>query len=601
MSLHIKSCLSNAMVKAWVLMCTATVVVALAAPVPATLYAQAGVSVQPDTADPLARGMLAEDKHDVKTATAAYRIALMRALSANVNDGDRASMALLGLERVWTEAGMQDSIIPVVERVLLTRRGDPIARGIQLRMYLSGGHDEAARMAYQEWRRAVPLEPAPFREYARLLLSSGRAKSADSVLNDAARQLGSTRDISGEVAQLNIALERWAPAALAYKNAVVDQPWLEHAGIYALQRAPVGMRDTIRFIMSAAPVTLVPRRLLSELELSWGEPRRAWSALAGVNSDDSTVAAWRAFGETAENAGAWLVARDAWTAVMEKSGDIPSVARAANAAIRANDAAGALTILSRGSSNRSGVNVVKVLLPVEIAALSELGRAADAQKRIEESKQFLDAGQRADLLKPLVGAWLRAGNLEQARAAATNADLSDDDETAGWLALYSGDLVTARKRLVRVDARRGSQFEVLAVLSRTKAQSSPALGAAFLTVARRDTTLAVQQFLTLADSMPDAAPALLATAARLEDSRDAPAAYARGLNIWKRIRNDFPKSPEAPEASFAWALSLARANDVKGAIVQMESMLVDFPDSAMAPQARRELIRLRGLNPPGDV
>lgn len=565
------------------------------------VFAQAGVSVQPDTADPLARGMLAEDKHDVKAAAIAYRQALARALSSNVNDGDQASMALLGLERVWTEAGMQDSIMPVVERVLLVRRSDPIARGIQLRSYLSGGHDDAARMAFLEWHRAVPTEPAPYREYARLLLSSGRAKSADTILSDAARQLGNARDLSGEVAQLNVALERWGPAALAYKNAVIEQPWLEHAGIYALARVPIPMRDTVRAIMNGAPVTLVPRRLLSELEMSWGEPRRAWSALAGVKSDDSTLAAWREFAEQAENASAWLVARDAWTAVMEKAADIPSVARAANAAIRGNDATGALAIIARGSSNRSGANVVKVLLPVEVAALSELGRAADAQKRIDDNKQFLDEGQRADLLKPLVGAWLRAGNLEQARVAAANADLSDDDETAGWLALYSGDLVTARKRLVRVDARRGSQFEVLTVLSRTKAQSSPALGAAFLTVARRDTTLAVRQFLQLADSMNDAAPALLATAARLEDARDKPEAYARGLITWKRILKDFPKSAEAPEASFAWATTLARTGDVKGAIVQMESMLVDYSDSAMAPQARRELIRLRGMAPPGDA
>lgn len=578
----------------------ATLVAALLLPLRTTLHAQAGASVQADTTDPLARAMMAEDKRDVKTASAAYRQALMRALSANVNDGDQASMALLGLERVWTEAGMQDSIMPVVDRVLLVRRSDPVARGIQLRLLLAGGNDNAANMAYQDWRRAVPTEAAPFREYARLLLSSGRIKAADTVLSDAAKQLRNTRDIYGEVAQLNVALERWAPAAQAYKTAIADQPWLEHAAIFALQRAPANMRDTIRFIMNAAPVTLVPRRLLSELEMTWGEPRRAWTALSAVKSDDSTIATWREFGEQAENGNAWLVARDVWVAIMEKSGDIPTVARAANASIRANDAAGALTIISRGSSNRSGASVVKVLLPVEVAALSELGRAADAQKRIEESKQFLDDGQRADLLKPLVGAWLRAGNLEQARTAAANADLSDDDETAGWLALYSGDLATARKRLVRVDARRGSQIEVLAVLSRTKAQTSPALGAALLSVARRDTSLAVKQFVTLADSMADAAPALLATAARLEDSRESPAALARGLVIWKRIRTDFPKSPEAPEASFAWAQTLARSGDVKGAIAQMESMLVDYSDSAMAPQARRELTRLRGLNPPGN-
>ena len=558
-------------------------------------------TVQPDSSDPLARAMQAEDKRDYKNAAIAYRIVLQRALAPSVNDGDQASMALLGLERVWTEAGLQDSIMTVVERVLSVRRADPIARGIQLRSYLTSGHDEAARVAFNEWHRSTPNEAAPYREYARLLLQTGRAKSADTVLADAARQLGNARDFSGEVAQLNVALERWGPAALAFKKAVVEQPWLEHSGIFSLQRVPVALRDTVRLILGSAPISLVPRRLLSGLELAWGEPRRAWAALAEVKSDDSTIASWRNFAEQVEGAGAWQVARDAWTAVMDKSGDLAAVQRAAHAAIQSNDANGALALIARGSSNRSGAVVAKTLLPVEIAALSELGRPADAQKRIDENKQYLDEGLRAELLKPLVGAWLRVGNLEQARLSAANADLSDDDETAGWIALYSGDLVTARKRLVRVDARRGTQIEALSVLSRTRATSSAALGNAFLSVARRDTAQAVKQFVALADSMSDAAPALLATAARLEEARGNDAAYARALVLWKRIRATYPKSPEGPEAVFAWALSLARSGETKEAIEQMETMLVDYPDSAMAPQARRELERLRAKAPPGEV
>ncbi len=586
---------------------SATTVVALLAmaTVPTTAHLDAQVvartTVQPDSADPLARAMSAEDRHDVKNAAINYRIVLQRALAPNVNDGDQASMALLGLERVWTEAGMQDSIMNVVERVLSVRRSDPIARGIQLRAYLTSDHDEAAKMAFNEWRRSVPNEAAPYREYARLLLQTGRAKTADTVLTDAARLLGNARDFSGEVAQLNVALERWGPAAFAFKNAVVEQPWLENSGIFSLQRVPVAMRDTVRVILAGAPVSLVPRRLLAELELAWGEPRRAWTALSGVKSDDSTVAAWRNFAEEVEGSGSWQVAREAWTAVMEKSGSLSAVQRAAHAAIQANDAAGALDIIARGSSNRSPSEVAKTLLPEEVAALSELGRPADAQKLIDENKKFLDAGLRAELLKPLVGAWLRVGNLEQARVAAANADLSDDDETAGWIALYSGDLATARKRLVRVDARRGTQIEALSLLSRTRATSSASLGLAFLSIARRDTTLAVKQFVALADSMTDAAPALLATAARLEEARGQNDSYARALVLWKRIRTNYPKSAEGPEAVFAWAQSLIRSGDAKGAAEQLETMLVDYSDSAMAPQARRELERLRAKAPPGEV
>jgi hypothetical protein len=555
----------------------------------------------PDSADPMAKALAAEDKHDVKTAALNYRIVLQRALSPNVMDGDAASMALLGLERVWTEAGMQDSIMVVVERVLTVRRGDPIARGIQLRSYLTTGNEEGARVAFNEWRRSVPTEAGPYREYARLLMQTGRAKSADTVLSEATRQLGNARDFSGEVAQLNVALERWGDAARAFKTAMSEQPWLENSGVFALQRVPIELRDTVRTVLSSAPIKLGARRMLAELELNWGEPRRAWTSLSGVPVDDSTVAAWKNFGEQVEGVSAWQVSRDAWTAVMDKTGDLTAVQRAAHAATQSNDPKGALDIIARGSANKPPANVAKTLLREEVAALSELGRPADAQKRIDDSKSYIDDGMRQDLLRPMVGAWLRTGNLDKARAAATAADLEDDDETAGWLALYTGDLAVARKRLVRVDARRGEQIQALSLLSRTRTVTSPALGRAFLSIAQRDTAKAVAQFVALADSMSDAAPALLAMAARLEESRGGSPAQARALVLWKRIRTDFPKSAEGPEAAYAWAQSLDKSGDTKGAIEQMETMLIDYSDSAIAPQARRELERLRAKRPPGEV
>lgn len=574
-------------------------VIALIA-MPSLGRAQARAAAVPDTADPLARAMMAEDRHDLKVAAAAYRQVIQRALSPGVNDGDQVDMALLGLERVWTEAGLRDSVLPVVQRVLLFRRTDPVARGIQLRALVASAQDDQARIAFTDWRRANPTDAGPYREYARLLLSVGRAKAADTVLTEAARLLGGGRELSGEVAQLNIALERWQPAAVAYRVAVNEQPWMETAALFALQRTPAVLRDTVRLIMMAPPVTMGPRRLLSNLELAWGEPRRAWSALTGLVVDDSTIATWRGFGERLEFADNWPLAREVWTAVMEKRGDLASVQRAAQAALRSGDAEGALAIIARGSSNKSGAAVVKAFLPVQVAALGELGRAAAAQKLIDDNQSFIDATLRADLSKPLVGAWLRAGNLDQARAAAKGGDLLDDDETAGWLALYGGDLATARKRLVRVDARRGAQIEVMTVLARTKVTSSPAVGAAYLSLARRDSSKTVSQFVVLADSMGEAAPAFLATAARIEETRNQRAAFDRALVLWKRIRADYPKSPEAPEAVLAWAHSLVRSGDLKGATVQLEAMLVDYSDSAMAPEARRELQRVRALITPGN-
>ena len=575
-----------------------SVVVAIAA-MPTCARAQAKAAAA-DTADPLARAMMAEDRHDLKVAATNYRIVLARALSGGANDGDQADMALLGLERVWAEAGLRDSIIPVVQRILMVRRTDPVARGIQLRALVSSAQDEAARIAFTEWRRANPTDAAPYREYARLLISSGRAKSADTVLTEAARLLGNGRELSGEVAQLNIALERWLPAAVAYRIAVTEQPWMETAALFALQRAPLGMRDSVRAIIAAPPINFRARRLLSNLELQWTEPRRAWAALSELAVDDSTIATWRIFGERLELEDNWPLAREVWTAVMNKRGDLESVQRSARAALRTGDAEGALALVTRGASNRSGAAVVKAFLPIEVAALGELGRPADAQKRIDDNQQYVDAGLRAEMMKPLVDAWLRTGNLDQARAAAKSGDLLDDDETAGWMALYSGDIATARKRLVRVDARRGNQLDVMTLLARTRVASSPSLGAAYLSLAKRDTSKAVAQFVTLADSMGDAGPAFLAAAARIEESRNQKSAFDRALILWKRIRTDYAKSPEAPEASLAWAHSLVRSGDYKGATTQLEAMLVDFSDSAMAPEARRELQRVRALITPSN-
>ncbi|WP_309670057.1 hypothetical protein [Gemmatimonas sp.] len=543
-----------------------------------------------DSADALGTALDAEDKGDMKKAALAYRVVLQRALIPGNSDGDKVALSLLGLERVWAELGMRDSIIPVAQRVVQLRPTDPVARSIQLRALVAIGLDDEARLAFTSWRRAAGNDGAPFREYARLLLQQGRAQAADSVLGDAGRLLGSGGALSGEVAQLHVALGRWSAAAVAFREALRDEPYLETAAMFALNRAPPPTRDSIRTVLLADPAVLAPRRLLSALELAWGEPRRAWFALASVKTDDSTSAAWRAFGERAELAQSWLVARDAWTAVFEKRGDLEAQQRAAQAALNAGDAAGALQLTSRKGPG-TDVARARALLPIEIAALGELGRASEAQQRIEASGKLLDETARSAMARPLVSAYLRAGDLARAKEAVKGTDLEDDDETAGWLALYDGDLTTARKRLVRAATQRGELVDALGILARTRVDQSPGLGAAFLALARRDSAGAAARFIALSDSVGPAAPALLSMAARLSPKAGA-------MTLWDRIIASWPKSPEAAEALLASARALLAAGDKTGATTRFESLLVDYPTSALAPQARRELERMKGQVPP---
>jgi hypothetical protein len=169
-------------------------------------------------------------------------------------------------------------------------------------------------------------------------------------------------------------------------------------------------------------------------------------------------------------------------------------------------------------------------------------------------------------------------------------DLADDDETMGWLALYDGDLITARKRLVRAETKRPELVDALGLLARTRVDRLPGLGQAFLLLAKRDTLAAAARFAQLADSTGDAAPTLLSLAARLENGRPT---TGRSMTLWNRIVKEFPKSPEAPEALLASARALRVAGDTAGAVARYESLLIDYPDSALLPQGRRELEQLR--------
>ena len=551
--------------------------------------------VAPVVQDPISAAIAHEDAGRYAQAAAAYRQLLAQALASR-DEMDQIALALLGLERVWHESAQRDSIVPVVNDVLAQRPGDPVARSIQFRALSAASRDEDLRLAFVAWRRAVPDDAAPWREYVRTLMSMGRPLAADSVLANAARVLGRSSELTGEVAQIAATLDRWNDAAIAWRTTVTEMPWMEMAATFSLQRAPDHARDSIRGVLSAAPVLLLPRRLLATLETGWGDPRRGWAAIASVRTDDSTLTTWTEFAERAEAMGSWSVARDVWRALYERADDPAVGTRAAQASLAAGEPLVTLDLVKRIGKNLSAERRAAELLEIEVQALGELGRAQEAAQRVAAADRYLDDAQRAELARPLVGAWLRAGNVERAREAATRAGALDDDQTIGWLALYDGDLVEARRRLVRAATRDAALTDALAVLARTRTERHEGLGAAFLAVARRDTAGAVERFARIADSLPDAAPALLATAARLAGTmHNTPAA----VRYWERVLSQHAQAPEVPEALLELARASVRSGDTAAATRRYESLLIDHQGSAMVPQARRELERLRGRVPEG--
>jgi len=533
----------------------------------------------------LARALDLEQAGKSREATVAYRAAL---------SATNAAAVMLGLERVYSELGQADSLVPVLDSALRTLPRNPVLRSIQLRTLRSLGRDEAARAAFERWLRASPGDAAPYREYARLLMQDGRVTSADSVLQRAQRAFRGGREFAIEVAQLRASMGMWEPAARSWRDALIESPYLVQAAVYSLAPAPDAARDPIRRTLLTAPVVPGARRILAILELGWGAPRAGWAALRELPPGDSTAAAWAEFAEAAEAAEAWLSARDALAAVHVYKRSPKVAARAASDALAGGDAASALALADEAAALLDSSTAAREVLPLQVRALTALGRATDAERAVASYAAALDPEARSQLMRSIAWGWVRAGDVARARAALAAAGATDEEETEGWLAFYEGNLEAARGTLRRSEESSPDQVTALAVLARTRAERAPALGGAFLALAQGDTARAALSLADAAAELPDAASLLIATAARLHAARKDD---AKAIALWETIVAHYPDAPEAAEADLEWARALRRRGANAEAIARLEHLILTYPQSALVPQARRELELARGAIP----
>lgn len=499
------------------------------------------------------------------------------------------TQGILGLERVFSQLAQDDSVLPPLDSLLRARPGDRVLRGVQLRVLRSLGRDREARAAFDEWVRLAPSDPAPYREFAGQLLNDGRSALADTILQEASRALGSTKALTIEVAQLRAALGLWNAAAVEWVTALRGEQYLEQAAAYSLQGATGASRDSVRAVLQNAALASV-KKVLGSLELQWGAARDGWRAIATLTVADSAYDTWKDFADDAEHQGAWLAARDALASMQKERPNTVLAVRAATAAVNGGEPASALDFLAVARRGLQPFQVRLQVLPLEVRALASLGRAAEAERVVRDAAEFLDATARQSYSRQIAWGWIRAGQVEKARAALGDANGDDADEVTAWIALYDGDFKKARAGLRRPQDATADVVTVIALLGRTGADSSRSVGAAFLALARGDSAQAAVRFERAADELSDAAPLLLAIAARVQTARRQDAA---AVTLWQRIVQRYAVAPEAAEADLEWGRSLRRHGDVAGATERFEHLILSYPQSALVPQARRELEAVR--------
>ncbi|HWE43467.1 MAG TPA: hypothetical protein VG432_13225 [Gemmatimonadaceae bacterium] len=498
--------------------------------------------------------------------------------------------ALLGLERVYAAMAQSDSLVPIADSLARAHPSETMVQIVRLRVLRYARKPAAATAAFAEWVQRAPAQITPYREYARILLETGDLATADSVIEAAQRLPGAARALAAERARVQSARGEWSRATSSWRGAVENGPHLVPEAAFALGAAPGDARDDIRRVLAGAPASAEARILLSQLELMWGSPAAAWSALARLRADPPAIAAWREFAERAEGSEAWLPARDAWRAVLGATKcDAETALRATDDAIRGGDAAGALAVLDGFPCAASSPGTARVAAALRVRALARSGKAAEATAAL--APLALTDDERRVLTTDLAWAWVRAGDTANARAMMGDALADDSSGVRGWLAVYDGDIATARTALRESGTPSSDAVRAQAIIARTRADRAPQLGAAFLALARHDSVKAAALFEGATAELPDAAPLLLATAAEIRHARgDASGAVA----LWQRILDRYGDSADAPPAELALARALLASGDRAGAKAHAEHLILTYQSSALVPQARRLLDTLGG-------
>src|SRR5439155_355192 len=140
--------------------------------------------------------------------------------------------------------------------------------------------------------------------------------------------------------------------------------------------------------------------------------------------------------------GLWEESAQAWRLAPEL------LLRAANAAVRSGDPSTALALLpvdGPGVSEADSARAARTTAPLQARALALMGRPAAAERLVQRFDRWLTPATRNALTRTIALGWVRSGDMARARASLSTAGSEgDSSDAAGWLALYEGNLRTAR-------------------------------------------------------------------------------------------------------------------------------------------------------------
>ncbi len=530
---------------------------------------------------------------------------------------DPASAAgVFALDRTLRAQGRLADVLPAVEAYLTRRPDGEAVRALQLRVLAELDSLDALRRAGRSW---IERDPGSLETYREVVRAYGRALGPEVALE----VVGEARDATGRPEVLALAagdlkaragdpggaVEEWARAVEEEETSLSGL--LRRVGELPEQRRDVV--GTLVDALAAEPTTTARLRAAARLAVEAELDARALETAERVlpRLDGRARKGFlldlvrRAEGRGGEALAVW-----GYEALREEA-ESPGEARALNRrivemALASGDTLRAVSaqeglVAELGASSAEGRRARATLIRLEASS----GRIDQARERLEAFRRdFPEAPERDELAASVARALVIGDRPDD---AVTVLDGETGPESAlerAYLLMGWEDVEGARLELEGalegLAPERATDVIELVTLLRGSSSRGGLVAARVAGRAHRGEVAAALELLDgeLPDVPVDDRPGILALAGRIAEEYGRPreAAGLRG-----RIVENHPESPEAAEATVRLARWVARSGgDAQEAARMLEELILSRPESAVIPEARRELQRIRGQVPGGE-